>query len=100
MARPASPSGPRTTLSETELEQAGLAEPRTFVEPHTFELEDAQDWWAYMRRSTRWGPALARLAPDALERLRADILSDTDARRTDGRLEVDGSAVIGIGVRR
>ncbi len=103
--RPAAPTAHWTSLSESErfrfwFERAGFEEIRVVLEPHTFELADAEDWWVYMRRSTRWGPILERRPPTELEELKVAILADIEKLRAEGRLEVDGSAAIGIGVRR
>jgi SAM-dependent methyltransferase len=105
VAWPAAPTGHWTTLLESEwfrswFEKAGFEEIRVVLEPHTFELTDAEDWWIYMRRSTRWGPILERLPRTDLEELKHDILAAIERLRAQGRLELDGSAVIGIGVRR
>ncbi len=105
MARPAPPSGPGAALSEPErfrswFERAGFEDVRAVLEPHTFALEDAKDWWIYMRRSTRWGPALERLAPEELERLRTEIITDVERLRGEEGIQVDGSAIIAIGARR
>jgi ubiquinone/menaquinone biosynthesis C-methylase UbiE len=101
----AAPTGYWTALSDSErfrlwFEKAGFEEIQVILEPHTFELRDAEDWWVYMRRSTRWGPTLERLPPPDLEELRADILAATERLRAEGGPEVDGSAVIGIGAQR
>ena len=105
IVRPAVPTRHWTTLSESErfqswFEKAGFEEIRVVLEPHTFDLTDAEDWWIYMRRSTRWGPTLERLPRADLEGLRGDILADIEKLRADGSPEVDGSALISIGMRR
>lgn len=98
------PSGSSTTSSETArfqswFESAGFEHVEVIVEPHTYLLEDAEHWWTYVRRSTRWGPMLEQLSPVDLGRLRDDMIAAVNALRVNGRLEVDGSAIVGIGTR-
>ena len=101
------PAPPRTETTLTEAEQLTLAlrkasfqEIRVIPEPYAHWLESADDWWTYMRRSTRWGPTLDRLSAEALDALRAAILADVEELRTSAGIEIDASALIGVGLRR
>lgn len=96
-----SPPGPATEAQDlaTLLGRAGFQEISVIHKPHTHWLECADDWWTYMCRSTRWGPALARLDPERLESLRTGILGDMGSLRTAAGIQVDASALIGVGAR-
>lgn len=103
--RPPAPPEPWTASRASEqslllLEKAGFQEARVVPEPYTHTLQSAEDWWTYMRRSTRWGPLLDQLSAEALEDLKAEILQDVERLRTEEGIKVDMSALIGIGVRR
>jgi ubiquinone/menaquinone biosynthesis C-methylase UbiE len=103
--RPPDPPEPWTALSESEqllllLEKAGFQEAQVVPEPHIHTLQSAEDWWTYMRRSTRWGVLLDQFSAMALEDLKAEILEDVERLRTKEGIQVDTSALIGIGVRR
>ncbi len=102
---PPAPTGPWTVLKESEqflllLEKAGFREARVVPEPHIYTLQSAEEWWTYMRRSTRWGASLDQLSFEVLEDLKAEILRDVESLRTKDGIQVDTSALIGIGVRR
>lgn len=104
LPRPAPPTGAWTALSETErfrswFESAGFQHVEALLEPYAFVLEDPEDWWSYMRRSTRWGPVLARLSPSDFESLHAGIVADIEGLRSESGVQVDASAIIAIGVR-
>lgn len=103
--RPSAPPKPEQPLTDSELfalllEKAGFREIRVIPEPHTHWLQSAEDWWIYMRRSTRWGGALDQLSAEALDALKAGMLADAERLRTDVGIQIDASALIGIGVRR
>lgn len=104
VVRPSAPPAPAQTLTDSELftlllEKAGFREIQVIPEPHTYWIQSAEDWWTYMRRSTRWGGALDQLSAEVLEALKAGILADVERLRTGAGIQVDGSALIGIGVR-
>jgi len=42
-------------------EKAGFQEARVVPEPHSHTLQNAEDWWTYMRRSTRLRASLDQL---------------------------------------
>ena len=99
------PPAPPTASRESEqvlllLEKVGFQEARVVPEPYTHTLQSAEDWWTYMRRSTRWGPLLDQFSAEALQDLKAEILQDVESLRTEEGIQVDMSALIGIGVRR
>lgn len=103
--RPRAPPEPGMVLREPEmlllvLEKAGFQEARVVPVPHSHTLQNAEDWWTYMRRSTRWGASLDQLQVEAIEDLKAKILEDVERLRTKDGIQVDTSALIGIGVRR
>lgn len=103
--RPPAPSQPGTTLTESEqlgrlLEKAGFHQIRVIPEPYTHYLQSAEDWWRYMRRSTRWGGLLDELSAEALGALKVDILQDVERLRTETGIQIDASALIGVGARR
>ena len=103
--RPPALTGPWAALKESEqllllLEKAGFQEARVVPEPHNHMLQSAEDWWTYMRRSTRWGAFLDQFPAEALNDLKAEIIQDVEGLRTKDGVQVDTSALIGIGVRR
>ncbi len=103
--RPPAPQEPWTASRESEqllllLEKAGFQEVQVVPEPHIHTLQRAEDWWTYMQRSLRWGALLDQFSAEALEDLRAEVLEDVERLRSQEGIQVDTSALIGIGVRR
>ncbi len=101
------PAPPESWMASSESEQllrllkrAGFQEARVVPEPHTHILQSAEDWWAYMQRSTRWGGLLVQLPEETINDLKAEILADVERLRDGRGIHVDTSALIGIGVRR
>lgn len=82
------------------LERAGFRETRVVAEPHVHTLLSAEEWWTFIRRSASWGELLDQLSAEALEGLKTEIVEDVEGLRTPNGIQVDTSALIGIGVRR
>ena len=102
--RPPAPPEPWIVLREPEhllllLEKASF-QARVVPEPNIHTLQSAEEWWTFIRRSASWGSSLDQLSAEALADLKAEILEDVERLRTKEGIQVDTSALIGIGVRQ
>jgi SAM-dependent methyltransferase len=81
------------------LEEGGFHQRRVVRKPAGHVLSTADEYWDFVWGNGYWRKALSRLEPEALARLRAELLFDIERLRTDRGIWVDTSALFGIGVK-
>lgn len=82
----------------TLLEIGGFGSGRVARVDTGYPLRDADDWWTIVWGSGIRG-SLSRLAPEQLERFRAEMLDEVGRLRTDQGIWLDASALIGVGTK-